>query len=256
MKALLTALVFLSLVMTSCYDGVVGKGDVLTREYSFEAFSGIRYDLPGKVIYEQGEPFVSVTTNENLFEYFDFRVDGPNLRLQLVDHIQIMDYDKLLIKISSPDLSRFETDGSGDLISEKPVHVKDKLNLKIDGSGEIKMSELTADRLDLEIDGSGDIRINKLVVDRMECNVDGSGDFVLDGSADKFEIDIDGSGSVLASNLKINKIDIDINGSGNCYVWAVKEIKLRINGSGSVYYKGNPDVKSEVNGSGKVTHQR
>lgn len=252
MKQILVIFALLPLLISGCMNGVAGKGNVLTREFSFESFTGVDYGLPGKVIFEQGEQFVSVRTNENLFDYLEFKVSNGILHIDVQDHYSIMDYDELELKISIPELTKFEVKGSGDMISNKPIVAEGDLVLKINGSGDIRIRDLRCEDMNMEIDGSGEIQIDELYGDRIECNIDGSGDITLEGAAEKFEIDIDGSGDVKAQKFEVDDVDIDIKGSGSCYVWATDELRVRINGSGSVFYKGRPDVKSEVNGSGDI----
>ncbi len=252
MKKLLGLLVFIPFLISGCINGIAGKGEVLTKQYSFETFTGVDYGLPGKVIFEQGEQFVSVKTNENLFDYLEMEVVRGVLNIKVQKGYSIMDYDEMELHISIPSLSYFETDGSGDMISSKPIVVENDLGLKIDGSGDLMLSYLECEDLNMEIDGSGEIQIEKIKGSRLECNIDGSGDISIEGEGKKFEIDIDGSGNVKTGNLKVKDADIDINGSGSSYIWATDDLQIRINGSGSVFYKGSPDINSEINGSGTV----
>ncbi len=125
--------------------------------------------------------------------------------------------------------------------------------LNVSGSGNILAeTSIDTDELELKVSGSGKIKIPELQVGEIGAAVSGSGDMILAGSADEMEIRISGSGSVYAEALKVKECGIKISGSGSCKIDVTGELDASISGSGRVTYYGNPQIDARVSGSGKV----
>ena len=127
--------------------------------------------------------------------------------------------------------------------------------LSVSGSGSILSDdEIKSLILDLAVSGSGDIKLTDLSAEKISAAISGSGDIYLEGSdtADSFEGAISGSGNIKASELKAKNVNVKISGSGDCDVYAVDQLKVRVAGSGKVRYDGNPQVDSNVAGSGGI----
>lgn len=142
---------------------------------------------------------------------------------------------KLKIKVTSPSVSAFFIQGSGNIIAEKPIETH---------------------FFEMNIAGSGNIKMNKLNCDRIECTVSGSGDVMIDEqSAGKdLKVNIAGSGDFKAPLLKVDSAYILIAGSGDCDLSVSNYLDAKIFGSGDIRYRGAPQLNSTITGSGKV-HQ-
>lgn len=125
--------------------------------------------------------------------------------------------------------------------------------LSVSGSGSILSDdEITSRILDLAVSGSGDIKLTDLSAEKVSAAISGSGDIYLEGSdtADALDAAISGSGDIKASELKAKNVNVKISGSGDCDVYAVDQLKVRVIGSGTVRYDGNPQIDSNISGSG------
>lgn len=144
---------------------------------------------------------------------------------------------EITIYITTPEINGLGISGSGDIIAENEIKTK-ILDLGVSGSGNIKLSELSAERVKGVISGSGDI--------------------VLAGknAAQDLSIAISGSGNLKALNYKADDVSVKIAGSGNVEIEAVKNLYIRLAGSGNVTYKGNPMIDQSIAGSGKVRNAR
>jgi hypothetical protein len=125
--------------------------------------------------------------------------------------------------------------------------------LSVSGSGSILSDdEITSRILDLAVSGSGDIKLTDLSAEKVSAAISGSGDIYLEGSdtADALDAAISGSGDIKASELKAKNVNVKISGSGDCDVYATDQLKVRVIGSGTVRYDGNPQIDSNISGSG------
>jgi len=144
---------------------------------------------------------------------------------------------EITIYITTPEINGLGISGSGDIIAENEIKTK-ILDLAVSGSGNIKLSELSAERVKTAISGSGDI--------------------VLAGkaAAQDLSVAISGSGNFKGLNFSADDVSIKIAGSGNVDVEANKNLFVRLAGSGNVTYKGNPMIDQSIAGSGKVRSAR
>lgn len=144
---------------------------------------------------------------------------------------------EITIYITTPEINGLGISGSGDIVAEDEIRTK-ILDMAVSGSGNIKLSELSAERVKAAISGSGDIFVaGKQAAQDLSVAISGSGNFKgLDYSADD--------------------VSIKIAGSGNAGIEANKNLYVRLAGSGDVTYKGNPMIDQSIAGSGKVRNEK
>ena len=227
-------LVLLSLT-PSCYigmpwNGIEGEGPVIERKVDLSRFTGISIPGSAKVYLTQGsEQMVRIEGQENIIDNLILDVSGGVWRI--AGKKSVWRSETLKIYITIEDLSLIKISGSGDVFTQNHFQGKRDLELRISGSGTVK--------LDIEVDD-------------VDGSVSGSGDIYLAGSADKLNLGISGSGKIKAEKMKAQNADLHISGSGNMNVWVVENLDATISGSGSVYYTGNPRINTRVSGSGNV----
>jgi hypothetical protein len=125
--------------------------------------------------------------------------------------------------------------------------------LVIEGSGNVHAGTWKTHGLEVRISGSGDVKIDALTAARLHCDLAGSGKVILTGSAASQRIRLSGSGDYRASKLKSDAATVSISGSGDAELWAERTLEARISGSGDVRYYGTPAVTRSVSGSGSIT---
>src|ERR1041385_6637015 len=222
------------LMLSVCINGcsvfcTEGTGSIETETRNLEDFKSIALNVSADVTVVKGQPAkAEIETYRNLLEKIETKISRGRLKISSDGCISAG--EKIKIKITLPELEGLEINGTGNIVVPDTFAV-DKLNLEINGSGDITAS---------------------LVAAKVESEIRGSGNIVLIGSADINNVDILGSGNFKAQNLPCNESSIDVKGRGDVYVYTIKNLEVDLNGSGTVHYKGKPRVKSDVNGSGKV----
>lgn len=206
------------------------KGSRVERELSLATFTGIELEIDANVFISLGsEQLVRVEGQSDLVDDLELEVrDGI---WQVEFNRCYKSYDELDIYVTVTDLSELEVESSGYILAQTDFDVND-LTLRITGSGNIVMNDLTATKLTAAITGSGDI--------------------VLSGTSSSHDVYITGSGKVAAFGLEATNADVTIVGSGDAEVQVNADLDVGIAGSGSVFYKGNPSVSSSISGSGTV----
>ena len=125
------------------------------------------------------------------------------------------DSDNVDVYITSPRLSGITLRGAGDFSSDGSI-TTDRMDIDIDGSGDVKIRSLTCNVLtadvsasgDIDIDninakelsaittGSGDIDLQNANIEKAQCTVKSSGDIDIDGHVGQCDRHVSGSGVV------------------------------------------------------------
>ena len=177
---------------------------------------------------------IQVEADENLLPYIETKVENGELIIQPIKNINIKSRSRMVVYVSMTSINSLSQAGSGN----------------IDGSGAFSNDGKT----DIRVSGSGNIKLDFGTFNDMALSVSGSGNINLKGnSTNSIEVSIAGSGNIDCSKVPCNDVDAKISGSGNVKVNVEKSIVAKISGSGNIYYKGNAtNINSKVMGSGKV----
>ena len=143
----------------------------------------------------------------------------------------------VVVKITSPELTKVSCTGSGDFVATTDIKSED-LEFSISGSGNVKLQNVTAGKLHLSTAGSGNMDIQQAHTEDLNVEVAGSGGMNLNNvvsTCKKARLTVVGSG--------------DINTAfSNC-----QELECGIAGSGRIGLKGKVvNYKSSVFGSGEI----
>lgn len=221
------------------FTGLQVRADEQTRKV--DPFTEISLRIGAKVHLEQGakQNLEIVAKPSTLDEIITEVKDGKLIiRFPNKDFFwKTFQPGEITIYITTPEINGLGISGSGDIIAEDNIKTK-TLDMAVSGSGNIKLSELTAERVKAAISGSGDI--------------------VLAGTtaAQDLSIAISGSGNLKGMNYSAEDVSVKIAGSGNVEIEAQKNLFVRLAGSGNVNYKGSPLIDQSIAGSGKVRNVR
>lgn len=240
------------------------------------------YDL----ILRQGEEeYVTIIADSKYIDEIEARVKGDTLALGEKSDSGWSWFNRrgdreVTFEVQVQELKHLVNRGSGS-VRLHPLRTDDRLELVVQGSGEIEArliqarqvqvrvmgsGTFAADRIEAEeveaaIHGSGDVEVGELYANqangdlpRVEVAGYGSGDIKVDsGEAREVEISLSGSGDVDLGNVSAPRAEVSINGSGDVAVYASEELDVSINGSGDVLYRGKPaKIERSIRGSGDI----
>jgi hypothetical protein len=225
--------VALTVVLTSFLINCTSAQQREVRKVS--GFTGIGLSIAADIYISQAAEYkVEIEADADYLEKIETVVEGDILKIKNKDHFSFEFHSKKVkVYISMPQISSISISGSGDILAETAIK-SDDLKIKISGSGNIKIENLSVRKLDLGISGSGDILLAGTDV------------------AESASYSISGSGDIKNENLQCKKVEIHVSGSGDVRVWAVDELLAKVSGSGDVYYKGRPLVDAKTSGSGGI----
>jgi Putative auto-transporter adhesin, head GIN domain len=212
-------------------ERIRGNGYLKTEERSPGNFKSVASHGSFNVYISSGDQSVKIEAEENLLPYIETYVEGSTLHVGTKDNYWLRPGREVKIFVSSPDFESIRSYGSGDITGQSKITNSSNLELKVNGSANIKM-DVDAPEINTETNGSGDIDLK--------------------GTTKSFTGEIHGSGNIRAMDLQSDDATIRIYGSGNADVFANSKLDVHVAGSGDVHYKGNAQISSSIAGSGRV----
>ncbi|MDR2010364.1 MAG: DUF2807 domain-containing protein [Bacteroidales bacterium] len=274
-------IIITSLLTSACYrltNKVVGYGNSFETERNVDIRNVKEINVNGSIdveIFYSEDSRVIITAQENITNLISVNVMGDIAKVDYKPNVNVKTTDITKVTFYMPDIQNITVNGSGDVFYGGRFPTLSKMELKVNGSGDIKASEICCNILNINIYGSGDIKTGEILCNELNTNIRGSGDIELEyidcykintsvngsgdveysGYCDEHIIRINGSGKIESYDLQSLFTQVDVMGSGNSYIWVIDALNVYINGSGNVYYRGNPDVSVHSRGSGKVIHR-
>jgi hypothetical protein len=200
------------LVVAGC-----GGGPRVTQQRDVAAFD--RLEVSGNIevdVVPGDSGRVAVTGGKDVVDRVRTDVSGGVLHLHIVDHGIVIGpdpFDDVIVQVSAGTL-----DG-----------------IRVEGAGDLTLTNLDADALDVEVDGSGEIEAT--------------------GTVDSLAATIQGSGDASLSGLVARRATVTVQGSGDAELNVADALTVTVQGSGDVSYRGDPRVQSTVEGSGDLRRE-
>lgn len=246
------ALIF---TFSSCYydhGSIRGFGQSVETEIKVDYITGIELNGSMDIEIIPSDTFkVFIVAQENITSLMIIETIGGIAKIKYRPRINIIPTDVAKVVFYMPELHSITQDGSGNIYVLDEYEQNSDMQIKINGSGNIKINSIICDKLKTTISGSGNIE-TKCISSEIETIIRGSGNIHYSGSARIHTVRISGSGDLDAFDLLTDSTFIDISGSGDAYVWAEYFLDIHISGSGNITYKGDPALYYEISGSGHI----
>lgn len=115
---------------------------------------------------------------------------------------------------------------------------------------------VTAPRLDdVRIDGSGDVDLGDVTVRSLHLAINGTGDVAAQGRVVALTAVIKGAADADFSQLHAREAKVVIHGAASVALDVSRRLDVDIQGAGDVRYTGHPEVTREIRGAGDVRRE-
>lgn len=240
---------------SSCASNTVtGSKTYITKTIeNVEAFKQLVVLNSITVIFTQTDnvaPRIEIYGSDNIVPLIETIVTDQTLTVSFKKNTVIQNTGKIEVRVFAPAIDDVKLRGSGD-VNLSNVSTP-SLNLTVYGSGDITGKKLLCKELNLSVYGSGDITLSNLDLDELKAAVTGSGDVTINGTAVNAHYSVKGSGDISASKVIAENVQAYINGSGDISCHAEKTLSGKVNGSGDVRYKGTPQTSFTKKGFSKL----
>jgi hypothetical protein len=223
----------LLLLLTSCFNAIIGSGPVVTKESAVGQFDSIDVSHAFNVrVTRSDQCRVQIRTNENLIPHLLLENDGGILRIGFRHGVHI-------------------TNTTSEAIIEMPsireIHFSGATNGELIGDWSMPS---------LRVDLSGASRIQgRIMVENLKADLSGASSVNLQGSGNT--IDLSGSG---ASGFEMRDFDsgdatVDMSGASHAVITTNGNLNCQLSGASSVRYRGEPKLGT-LNTSGASSVHR
>ena len=184
-------------------NAIKGEGPVISKSFDLKDFDQIIINGQADAVFTQSETYgVTLRTQENIFDYVDFRVEGTTLYLELKDHrtARATEYD---VTVQAPVLKRLDVNGAADFDIPAGLQSDGDLEIHVNGAGDLTFNAVRCNGLSIKANGAADVDLTSIDVQKLEVEVNGAGDVNVDGNAGQANLSVNGAGDIDATGLKV-----------------------------------------------------
>ncbi len=234
----LVLIIAITLFIFSCnVIGISGSGTITTGVYELSGFDQIDISGAYNVTITQSSDYnVSITTDDNLFEYLDIKVSGSTLSLSVKPMTNI-NPTQLTAEISLP-----------------AFYV-----LNISGASSADFSDFSASDVEFDISGASSANATNSNFTNATIDVSGASCFVSTGLTitSLTNADISGSSTLDLTYAQVGSADLKISGASLAYINmdGSGSLTADVSGASTLIYYGTPtDTDFETLGASTITN--
>ena len=185
-------------------NAIKGEGPVVSKTFeNLKDFDKIEINGHADVYFTQSSEYeVTLSTQENVFDYLEYQVVGTTLVIETKDHRSVH-ADKYDLVIKAPALTRIEVNGAADFDITGGFRSEDDLKIIVNGAGDLDFDSIRCKDLTIEVNGAADADVTGLEVGTLKVEVNGAGDATVTGNAAEASFSVNGAGGIDARGLKV-----------------------------------------------------
>lgn len=214
---------------------IVGSGKLITKDFVFSDFTGIGIGNAFQAEIAQADTFsVSITLDDNLFDYLRVEKQGTTLQIYFVPGYNVRQMGGAKAKITLPTLEYLNLSGA---TTGTITGFKSNLNLNANISGASTL------RGDLEASNA-----------RLEAS--GASRITLTGSAKEATLIATGASTLNLGDFAVDSANVELSGASNGTIRATSKLDYNLSGASHLTYTGNPTVgRSATSGASTATRK-
>lgn len=299
-KSLAVVIIVICLISVGLMAGceplqiVNGSGMIVARDFDYSGFTDIEVGSAFEIdIFPSDEYAVSVTANENMFEYIEVKQSGDKLEIGMKPMVGIT-FGNVTLKaeVSLPELRGLDVSGASEASAlgfqsnedfDLSVSGASSLNLEIeaadvagDVSGASRVTgSLTASSALFELSGASDMDV-LLVADDVRMDISGASDVngnlessetkILLSGASKFDMTGNAGNIILEASgasdfgddslINVNEAEIELTGASNAQLVISGRLDIDLSGGSNLEYRGDPTLGNiDISGGSDLEHK-
>ncbi len=251
--AVLLGVLLISGLLAGCVgDRVPGSGNLTTQEFELSDFTRVEVGSAFQVEIVQADSYrVSVTADDNLFDYIQVSKEGETLKIGLKLLPLRPLFTTLRAEISMPRIYDLDLSGAtkGTISGFSST---ENLDIEVSGASSLNLVEMAAGDVEFELSGasraSGDITASG----DARLNLSGASSVQLQGSADDLIIDASGASRAELDNFPVENADVELSGASGATVNLDGILDADLSGASRLSYIGEPTM-GDIDTSGGST---
>jgi hypothetical protein len=166
---------------------VDGGGPRISRTIPWSGATEFEVSIPAEVVFVQGpESKLEISGPSGAVNAIE--LDDNTLRFRR----RVRDADDIVVRLTAPNVQRFEINGAAELRLEK--YDRDQLEVRVNGAADVVGSG-RAREVEVHIAGAGDVDLGGVQAETAEVHIAGGGDVTVSPTR-KIEVHIAGAGDV------------------------------------------------------------
>jgi hypothetical protein len=218
-------------------DGIVGSGELVTRDFALADFDRLDVSNAFESTVQQSDEFtVSVTADDNLMELVEVEVRGSELRVGLAPATSLRSPHTLEARISMPELRGADLSGASRLTF---LGFEDETDFDLGLSGaSFAQGDLDGDAVSVELSGAS----------RAD----------LGGSAETLALEASGASTADFEDLEVERVTlVELSGASRATLTVEDAIdRIDLSGVSHLDYFGDPSLgEIDISGGSDLNHR-
>jgi hypothetical protein len=134
------------------------------------------------------------------------------------------------------------------------LQVRELTFLEVQCAFSVHLSRIETPHLQIRLSGTGDLRLDWLWAKRLEVRHAGTGVIQISGQVNEQNVELNGPGSYLAPRLDSQHARMHMRGTGSSRIQVNQTLDATLRGVGILQYSGTPAVKKRITGPGQILH--
>ena len=246
---ILVAALVTAVLLSGCwlFGVVTGSGNLVTEEMDFSDFTRVEVGHAFEVeITQSGSYSVSITADDNLFEYIQVSKSGETLKMGLKSPYGYQSVT-LRAKITMPELHGLDLSGATRGTAQGFSSSHDFV-LELSGASSLDMVDMSAGDIKFDLSGASVVTGSISAVDA-QFDLSGASRVELEGSANNMLITSSGASHLELADFPVRKVDINLSGASEASVNLCVKLDVDLSGGSNLRYIGEP-ILGDLNISG------
>ena len=243
---------------SGCIPGVgptvTGSDKTATWDFDYRDFTKIEAGYAFDVDIVKADSYlISVTVDDNLYEYLDIRKQGNTLHIRLKPNYNYRNTTQKAA-INLPDLEKLGLSGASKakVTGFSSSHTVD---FELSGASEADISNITAGDTNFKLSGASEASGSIAMADGI-FELSGASSLELEGSANDIDIGASGASHVKLSGFSVVDAEVNLSGASTATINASGRLDGDLSGASKLYYMGNPTLGSIKTSGGATISQK
>jgi hypothetical protein len=247
--SMIAAALLVPVILSSCIPILTPVGPTATRDYNLTGFTKVESGSGFATTVTRGDSYaVSVTTNENLFNYLDVYVSGDTLVIK-ARPLTVQTFSTLKAEVTMPELQGIDfSGGSRGRISGFSANT---LSVSASGGSNLEM-DLSANKIDMDL--SGGSRVNgSITASSSDISLSGGSNIEIKGSGGDLALTLSGGSRASLQQFETGSGTFVLRDGSSGYIDINSNMDVTLSGGSRLNYSGNPQIGSiEVTGGSEL----
>lgn len=231
---------------------VSGSGKLVTNTLDFAGFNGVEVTNAFEAEISRADTFsVTVTTDDNLFQYVEVRKSGSTLVVGLKPGIAFI-HSTQRIEINMPELRAVTVSGAAHA-SVSGFSTANSVEMGASGASTLELDNLKFGNADMVVSGASRVT-GSIEIAGGSMVISGASTVELTGSGQTVRLDVSGAGSARLADFPVVNADTTVSGASNAAVTLSGRLDADVSGASRLTYGGGGTLgRVNVTGASALT---